>query len=107
MELFSAGERVRGVGKARGRRKYSGCAVMQCEITVEPGYLRADLFNRQTVEEARDALAAIAAEAGNHTPSKPLISVHTPRPFFKITQTALRLPCRPQPSPQKTPTPSH
>jgi len=91
MELFSAGERVRGVGKARGRRKYSGCAVMQCEITVEPGYLRADLFNRQTVEEARDALAAIAAEAGKHRSSKILISVHTSRPFFKVEQYGLRL----------------
>ena len=81
----------KGVGKARGRRKYSGCAVMQCEITVEPGYLRADLFNRQTVEEARDALAAIAAEAGKHRCSKILISVHTSRPFFKVEQYGLRL----------------
>src|SRR5260370_16573383 len=101
MELFSAGERVRGVGKARGRRKYSGCAVMQCEITVEPGYLRADLFNRQTAEEARDALAAIAAEAGKHRCSKIPISVHTSRPFFEVKQYTLRLSSRLDQLPKK------
>jgi len=63
---------------------------MQCEITVEPGHLRADLFNPQTAEHARDALAAIAAEAGKHRCSKILLSVHTSRPFFKVEQYGLR-----------------
>jgi len=36
---------------------------MLCEITVERVYLKVDLFNRQTAEETRDALVAIAAEA--------------------------------------------
>jgi hypothetical protein len=62
---------------------------MLCEITVGPGYLRADLFNRQTAEEARDALAAIAAEARKHACSQILISVHTSRPLFKVEQYEL------------------
>ena len=62
---------------------------MLCEITVEPGYLKADLFNRQTAEEARDALAAIAAEARKHARSQILISVHASRPLFTAEQHEL------------------
>jgi len=39
---------------------------MLCEITVESGYLKAELFNRDTVEETRSASFAIAAEARKH-----------------------------------------
>jgi len=59
---------------------------MLCEITVGPGYLKADLFSLQTPEEARDALAATAAEARKHACSKILISVHASRPLFKVEQ---------------------
>jgi len=62
---------------------------MLCEITVGPSYLKADLFNRQTDEEARDALAAIAAEARKHACSQILISVHASRPLFKVEQYTL------------------
>ena len=62
---------------------------MLCEITVGPSYLKADLFNRQTAEEARDALAAIAAEARKHACSQILISVHASRPLFKVEQYGL------------------
>jgi len=63
---------------------------MLCEITVVgPGYLKADLFNRQTAEEAREALAAIAAEARKHACSQILISVHASRPLFKVEQYEL------------------
>jgi hypothetical protein len=62
------------------------CTAMLCEITVGPSYLKADLFNRQTAEEARDALAAIAAEARKHACSQILISVHASRPLFKVEQ---------------------
>jgi len=79
----------------KGRKRGAGpttphltlrCTAMLCEITVEPGYLKADLFNRQTAEEARDALAAIAAEARKHACSQILISVHASRPLFKVEQ---------------------
>ena len=62
---------------------------MLCEITVEAGYLRVDLFNRETAEETRDALAAIAAEARKHACSQILISVHASRPIFKVEQYGL------------------
>jgi len=62
---------------------------MLCEITVEAGYLKVDLFNRQTAEETRDALAAIAAEARKHACSQILISVHASRPIFKVEQYGL------------------
>src|SRR5439155_18625713 len=66
-----------------------GALKMLCEITVGPGYLKADLFNRQTAEEARDALAAIAAEARKRACSQILISVHASRPLFKVEQYGL------------------
>jgi len=62
---------------------------MLCEISVEAGYLKVDLFNRQTAEETRDALAAIAAEARKHACSQILISVHASRPIFKVEQYGL------------------
>src|SRR2546425_12844813 len=62
---------------------------MLCEFTVEAGYLKVDLFNRQTPEETRDALAAIAAEARKHACSQILISVHASRPIFKVEQYGL------------------
>jgi len=62
---------------------------MLCEITVEQGYLKAELFNRNTTEETRRALAAIAAEARKHGCLQVLISVHSSRPIFKIEQSGL------------------
>jgi len=62
---------------------------MLCEITVGSGYLKADLFDRQTAEETRDALAAIAAEARKHSCPQILISVHTSRPIFRVEQYGL------------------
>jgi len=62
---------------------------MLCEITVESGYLKAELFNRDTVEETRSALVAIAAEARKHGCSQILIAVHASRPVFKLEQSGL------------------
>jgi hypothetical protein len=62
---------------------------MLCEITVGPGYLKADLFNRQTVEETRDALVTITAEARKHKCLQILIAVHASRPIFKIEQSGV------------------
>jgi hypothetical protein len=60
---------------------------MRCEITVEPGYLKAELFDRHTPEETRDALAAIAAEVRKHGRSQILISVRASRPISHIEQS--------------------
>ncbi|HEY6720358.1 MAG TPA: hypothetical protein VI363_01855 [Burkholderiales bacterium] len=62
---------------------------MLFEITVERGYLKADLFNRQTAEETRQALAAVAVEARKHGCSHILISVHASRPIFKVERYGL------------------
>src|SRR5258705_534215 len=60
---------------------------MRCEITVEPDFLKAELFDRQTPEETRDALAAIAAAARKHACSQILISVRASRPISQIEQS--------------------
>ena len=67
----------------RAARRAVRVLKMLCEITVEPGYLKADLYNRQTGEETRQALEAIAASARKHGRSHILISVHASRPLFK------------------------
>jgi hypothetical protein len=59
---------------------------MLCEITAEPGYLRADLFNRQTAEETRQALLVIGSEARKHRRLQILISVHASRATFKVEE---------------------
>ena len=82
-----------GEGERKGSRSQRHdilrCIEMLCEITVGPGYLKADLFNRQTPEEARDALATIAAEAHKHARSQILISVHASKPLFRAEQYGL------------------
>jgi len=60
---------------------------MRCEIKVEPGYLKAELFDRHTPEETRDAFAAIAAAAREHACSQVLISVRASRAISHIEQS--------------------
>ena len=58
--------------------------VMKYRITIEPGYLRADLFFRRTADETREFLNAVAAEAIEHQRWRVLISVHASRPIFTV-----------------------
>jgi hypothetical protein len=60
---------------------------MRCEIRVEPGYLKAELFDRHTPEEIRDALAAIAAAAREHGCSQILIAVRASGPISQVEQS--------------------
>lgn len=62
---------------------------MLCEITLERGYLKAELFDRQTAEEMRTALAAVAAEARKLGCSRILVSVHASRTIFKVDESGL------------------
>ena len=62
---------------------------MLCEITVEPGYLKAELFDRRTAEETRDALGAVMAAARKHGCSQILVSVHASRPIFQVERSGL------------------
>jgi hypothetical protein len=57
---------------------------MKYRITLEPGYLRADLFFRRTAAETREFLDAIAAEGIKHQRWRILISVHASRPIFTV-----------------------
>ena len=63
------------------------CTEMRCEIKVEPGYLKAELFDRHTPEETRDAFAAIAAAAREHGRSQILVSVRASRPITQVEQS--------------------
>ncbi|HVQ61347.1 MAG TPA: hypothetical protein VMS53_04630, partial [Burkholderiales bacterium] len=60
---------------------------MLCEITLEPGYLSVEIYNRQTDEETRDVLAAISAAARKHDCFQVLISNHASRPIFKVERS--------------------
>jgi hypothetical protein len=53
-------------------------------ICVEPGYLRSELFNRQTVEETRRFLDAVLAAALEHRLPLVLIRVRNSVPIFTV-----------------------
>jgi hypothetical protein len=60
---------------------------MLYKITVEPGYLRAELFNRETMEETRAFLQLVASSALKHARSRILISVHSSNPVFTVERS--------------------
>ena len=62
---------------------------MRYQITVESGYLRADLFFRRTAGETREFLNAVAAEGIKHQLWRILISVHASRPIFTVEKYGL------------------
>ena len=53
-------------------------------ITVETGYLRAELFQRQTLEETRAFLEAVLAAALTHRCPRILIIVRNSKPIFTV-----------------------
>jgi len=58
-------------------------------IGVESGYLRAELFNRQTVEETRKFLDAVRAAVMEHKVPLLLIRVRNSVPIFTIERYGL------------------
>ncbi|HET7766829.1 MAG TPA: hypothetical protein VFK92_17220 [Burkholderiales bacterium] len=60
---------------------------MLYKITVEPGYLRAELFNRETMEETRAFLQLVASSALKHGRSRVLISVRSSNPVFTVERS--------------------
>jgi hypothetical protein len=62
---------------------------MRYKISVERDYLKADLFNRETAEETREFLVAVAAEARRRQRRQVLICVHASRSIFKVQQYVL------------------
>jgi hypothetical protein len=58
--------------------------VMIYRLTVEPGYLKAELFNRRTAAETREFLNAVAAEGVKHELRCALISVSSSDAIFSL-----------------------
>jgi hypothetical protein len=58
-------------------------------IATEGGYLRADLFNRQTPDEAREFFGAVADSAARHHCSRILISEHASSPMFTVERSGI------------------
>ena len=56
-------------------------------IRMEPDYLRADLFNRETVEETQEFFDQVAGQAQRHRCSKVLIWVHSSNPVFAVERS--------------------
>jgi hypothetical protein len=55
---------------------------MEYEITPGPGYLRAKLYGRETIEETRVFIRSIVRESQEHHPGAILIEVHQSRVIF-------------------------
>jgi len=53
-------------------------------ISAEPGYLRAELFGRQTADETRKFLEALHAAALEHRRARILVCVRNSKPIFTV-----------------------
>jgi hypothetical protein len=59
---------------------------MYFRIAGAAGYLRADLFARETAEETREFLNALAEKVAEQSCCRVLISVHRSKPVFRVGQ---------------------
>jgi len=59
------------------------------KITAEPGYLRAELFERETVEETRAFLDAVIRDNAIHRRSRVLILVRASKSIFQVVAHGL------------------
>jgi hypothetical protein len=59
------------------------------KITAEPGYLRAELFERETVEETRAFLDAVIRNNATHRRSRVLILVRASKSIFQVVAHGL------------------
>jgi len=59
------------------------------KISAEPSYLRAELFERETVEETRAFLNAVVRNNANHRRSRVLILVRTSKSVFQVVAHGL------------------
>ena len=60
---------------------------MLYRITSEAGYLRAQLFHRETAEESREFFAAVAEAAQRRRCNSILISVRSSSPLFTVDRS--------------------
>ena len=61
---------------------------MDYEITVQPGYLRARLSGRETVEDMRTFMRAVLRECNARGCPSLLIDIHASRPIFHVEPRA-------------------
>lgn len=62
---------------------------MRYQITDAPDYLKAELFDRQTAEQTREFLDAVAGECIKRQHYRVLISVRSSRPVFSVEKYGL------------------
>jgi hypothetical protein len=60
---------------------------MLYKINIEPDYMRADLFNRETVKETQEFFDIVAGTALQHRRSRILISVHSSSTLFAVERS--------------------
>ena len=60
---------------------------MLYKITVQPNYLRAELFNRESTQQTLGFLQLVASAATKHERSRVLISVHSSNPVFTVERS--------------------
>lgn len=60
---------------------------MLYKIAIEPGYLKAELFNRETMGQTREFLQLVANAAVKHGQSRVLISVRSSNPVFTVERS--------------------
>ncbi len=60
---------------------------MLYKVTIEPEYLKAELFDRETMEETREFLQIVANAATRHQRSWVLICVHSSNPVFTVERS--------------------
>ena len=61
--------------------------IMLYKVTIEPEYLKAELFNRETMEETREFLQIVASAATRYQRSSVLICVHSSNPVFTVERS--------------------
>jgi hypothetical protein len=59
---------------------------MECNVKVEPGYIRVDVVNRETAEETAQFIDAILAALREHRIPKILLVLRKSRAIFKVGQ---------------------
>ena len=60
---------------------------MLYKITIEPDYVRAELFNRETMGQMKEFLQLVADAATKHRRSRVLISVRSSNPVFTVERS--------------------
>jgi hypothetical protein len=84
-----AGDIIRRVFQRRGAFAVMRARAMRYVITVHPSYLKADLHDRQTAEETREFLEAVAREGIRNEKWRVLVSVHDSAPIFTVEKYGL------------------